>query len=225
MPPLRPTVASTQNDHEGLTSPRGSFFAAPPSGSSHNPTCAPSCPPTSNDFPSGIQIARRRFLSIARVASCPSPPDAAVTKISFSLARSPSLGYQYATCEPSGENNPKPSYFSWPVSFRVSPVSTFRICTVRRSLSPECGSSCLVKVRSFPSGDQEMGEDGELGGRTLGRLQEPEVRRRGFPPSAEMSQMCEGIGAFVWRKSLSPTSNASRCFSISFLFAGSSAVT
>jgi len=26
-----------------------------------------------------------------------------------------------------------------------------------------------------------MGEDGELGGRTLGRLQEPEVRRARFP--------------------------------------------
>src|SRR6266571_556570 len=111
------------------------------------------------------------------------------------------------------------------VILRMSPVSRFRICTVLSSPWPVWGSSWRVKERNFPSGDQEIGEEGELGGRTLGRLQEPEVRRRAFPPSAEMSQMCEGIGAFVWRKSLSPTSNASRCFSISFLFGGSSAVT
>ena len=64
-----------------------------------------------------------------------------------------------------------------------------------RSLSPECGSSCFVNTIELPSGDHEIGDDGELGGKTLGSVHVPEVSRRGFPPSAATSQMCEGVGA------------------------------
>src|SRR6266478_8126864 len=66
----------------------------------------------------------------------------------------------------------------------MSPVSTFRICTVLSSPWPVWGSSWRVKERNLPSGDQEIGEEGELGGRTLGRLQEPEVK------AASLSSVC-----------------------------------
>src|SRR5262249_41709356 len=163
------------------------FALPPPTGCSHKLTCVPSCPPTSNDLPFGIQIARKIFRSMPRVTSFPSPPAAGATKISFSFARSPSRGYQYASCDPSGEKSPKPSILWCPVSLRIAPLSTSSTCTVRRSLSPECGSSCRVNVRSFPSLDQESGEAGELGGRVFGRLHAPDVRRRALPPSTGTS--------------------------------------
>ena len=75
----------------------------------------------------------------------------------------------------------------------------------------------------LPSGDQERGDAGELGGRTTGRVQVPEVKRFASPPAAGISQMWTGMGAALVNKSSLPTSNASSPFSSSFLLAGWSA--
>src|SRR5271156_1839270 len=75
--------------------------------------------------------------------------------------------------------------------------------------SPSCGSAWRVKDICLPSGDHESGEEGEEGGALFERLQVPEVRRFAVPPEEDTSQMCEGVGAEVARKSLSPTSNRS----------------
>src|SRR5262249_15983284 len=96
-----------------------------------------------------------------------------------------------------------------------------RICTVRSSQRPLCGPSCRVNASSFPSGDQLIGEDDGLGGIIFGRLHEPEVSGRAFPPFAATSQMCDtstltlGPGfedQVKWRLSRAPeTSKPTTC--------------
>src|ERR1700687_5141310 len=74
----------------------------------------------------------------------------------------------------------------------------------------------------LPSGDQVIGEAGELGGGVPGRLQLPDVSRFASPPLADTTQRCAGMGAEVARKSLLPTSKASLCRSSPLFFTGSS---
>lgn len=93
-----------------------------------------------------------------------------------------------------------------------------------RSESPQFGVACCTIAIDLPSGDQDRGDAGELGGAPFGRLQVPALRRRAAPPLADTSQTCEGMAAPAARKSLSPTSNASLCRSSSFLLGFSSAV-
>src|SRR5262245_64897197 len=85
----------------------------------------------------------------------------------------------------------------------MPPVSTSRAWTATLSPSPKCGPACFAKAMILPSGDQARGDEGGPGGSLTGRLQEPEVRRCAAPPSAGTSQMCEGRGARVARKSRS----------------------
>src|SRR5580658_10796899 len=74
-----------------------------------------------------------------------------------------------------------------------------------------------------PSGDQAIGEAGELGGWLVGSVHEPEVRRWGSPLSAGSSHKCVGRAASFTRKSSLPTSNESLNFS-SPVFLGASSV-
>src|SRR5580704_17852891 len=74
-----------------------------------------------------------------------------------------------------------------------------------------------------PSGDQAIGEAGELGGWLVGSVHEPEVRRRGSPPSDGSSHKCVGSAASFTRKSSLPTSNESLNFSSPVFLGASSA--
>src|SRR5450755_1503991 len=75
----------------------------------------------------------------------------------------------------------------------------------------------------WPSGDHAIGEAGELGGWLMGSVHDPEVRRRGSPPSDGTSQRWVGRAASLTRKSSLPTSNESLNFSSPVFLAGSSA--
>src|SRR5882724_3788848 len=99
----------------------------------------------------------------------------------------------------------------------------FNICKVLRSLSPEWGVSTITKAIDLPSGDQAMGDAGELGGWLMGNVQFPEVRRRGSPPSLGTNQRCVGRGASLTRKSSLPTSKESLKRSSPIFFGASSA--
>ena len=80
--------------------------------------------------------------------------------------------------EPSGEKTGCASNFGRPVNARTAPEATSIKWTREPSKSPECGVSTRAKAIDLPSGDQERGEAGGPGGKLVGRLQEPDVRRR-----------------------------------------------
>src|SRR3974390_2474556 len=97
------------------------------------------------------------------------------------------------------------------------------IWTAHLSESPVCGVTWRTKAMRLPSGDQDTGDAGELGGSTQGSDHEPEVCRRATPPSDDTSHRWTGIGASFVNISSLPTSKASSPFSMSFLFGASSA--
>ena len=123
------------------------------------------------------------------------PPSAGTTCTSLTLLGSPSRGYQKAIFDPSGEKVGKPSSVVRAVSCRVAALATSATITTVLSPSPKCGSACFTNAMARPSGDQDSGEEGGPGGSLRGRLQLPEVSRRGSPPSAGVSQTCRGVGA------------------------------
>src|SRR5207244_1066932 len=117
-----------------------------------------------------------------------------------------------------------PSALVAPVSARMAPLATSTSWTPLWLRSPECGVGTLAIAMVFPSGDQVRGDEGAPGGKLTGRLQGPEVNRRGVVPSLPTSHRCVGIAALVTRKSSLPISNESLKRSMPVFFSGSSAV-
>src|ERR1043166_8484387 len=106
----------------------------------------------------------------------------------------------------------------------MRPVETSITWIVAPGLSPECGVGSRTNAMDEPSGDQVSGDAGDPGGWLTGRLHEPDVRRRGSPPSALTSQAWVGSACDWIRNSSSPTSNESLNRSGPVFFSASSSV-
>src|SRR6185436_9521333 len=132
---------------------------------------------------------------MARVIGLPGPPAAGAIWISFTWLGSPSRGYQKTIWLPSGEKDGMLSKAGRPVSARTAPLATSSTMTDVRSESPKCGRSWRTSAIDLPSGDQERGDEGDDGGSLDGRLQVPLVSRLASPPSAGISQTCDGRAA------------------------------
>ena len=51
----------------------------------------------------------------------------------------------------------------------------------------------LTNAIALPSGDHDSGDEGDPGGKVMGKLQAPEVSRFAAPPLALISQMCADV--------------------------------